>query len=52
MIKKDIFRAKARYFRKFTNHGLKAVVSNNELFMDFSPKFLSFVYLSKSIINS
>ena len=52
MIKKDIFRAKALYFRLLINHGLKAVVNDNESFMDFNPKFLSFVYLSKSIINN
>jgi hypothetical protein len=51
MISKERFRAKAPDFRSFNNHGLKAVVIDNELFMDFSPKFLFLVYLFKSIIN-
>jgi hypothetical protein len=52
MINKERFRAKAPDFRSLNNHGLKAVVIDNELFMDFSPKFLSLLYLSKSTINN
>jgi hypothetical protein len=44
MIIKEMFRAKAPGFRMFNNHGLKAVVIDNEQFMDFSPKFLCLIY--------
>jgi hypothetical protein len=40
MIKNERFRAKALEFSLFNNHGIKAVVIDNELFMDFSPKYL------------
>lgn len=37
MINKDRLWAKAPYLRSFNNHDLKVVVTDNELFMDFSP---------------
>jgi hypothetical protein len=42
-------RAKAQDFRSFNNHGLKAVVIDNEIFMDFSPQFINPDYLTKPI---
>ena len=39
MINKKIFRAKALVYSTFNNYGLKAVVIDNESFMDFSPGF-------------
>ena len=51
MINKEIFWAKARCFRLVTNPGLKAGVSDNEVFMDFSPKFIFLMYILISNID-
>jgi hypothetical protein len=51
MINKEISRAKALGFRSFINHGLKAVVNDNEPFMDFSPKFILFLNISITFID-
>jgi hypothetical protein len=40
MIKNEKLGAKAQFPRLFNNHGLKAVVIDNETFVDFSPKFI------------
>jgi len=39
VVSKEKFRAKAQFQRSSINHGLKAVVIDNEMFMDFSPKY-------------
>jgi hypothetical protein len=39
---KEKFRAKARFFGQLLNPGLKSGVIDNEMFADFSPKFIYF----------
>ena len=49
MINKEDFRAKAPYLRSLNNHGLKAVVIDNEMIMDFSPEF---IFLTNSTMSA
>jgi hypothetical protein len=48
---KGRFRTIAPNFRSFNNRDLKAVVIDNELFMDFSPYFLSLYIYSIEILD-